>query len=127
MQGFPKVPDDGSIFGVTAFIRSAFLKFFKVYDIVAMDDGFEILGVKEFDHSAWDDFVEAFFEGIKLFFDLFIKQEVSVELAVLLFVVLCDFDFAAIFYKLFNNFLAEVLKLDGEIDFQILKRLFSLE
>ena len=111
--------NNGSIFGISALVWSSCFKFFQVNNIISIDNAFKILCIEKFNHFTWNNFVESFFKGVKLLFDLFVKQIVSIKLAVLLFVILCHLDFKSIFYQLLNHLLAKMLQFDSEVNFKV--------
>ena len=60
------------------------------------------------DNTTSNNSVEAFPERYELFLNVFVEQVVSVEEAVLLPVVVVDFDCAAFLHQLFNYLVSEI-------------------
>lgn len=75
-----------------------------------------------FDDGAGDDLIEAPLKGDELFSDMFVENVVSVEQAIILLVIVVNFNRTTILYQLFNYNFSELFQENVEVEFHLIDR-----
>jgi hypothetical protein len=99
------------------------LQFFHVDLLNTADQCSQFLWLESVNNSARYDPVEASLEGGKLFGDVFVEDEVSIQQAVILTIVQAKFGGAAILHQFLNVEFAERFKLNVEVQFKFIDSL----